>query len=122
MKSDTLFQGLKSAIFGTLFSVVLALIYALVLFFFPMSTTVTAVVSQILKSLSLCLACMICIREEGGIKKGLGAGVLFTLLSYLSFSAIGGDFSLSWLILLDFALGISVGALSGIAAVNLKRA
>jgi hypothetical protein len=46
---------------------------------------------------------------------------LFTALSYLAFSAFGGDFSLSWLIFVEVGVAFLAGALSGILAVNLKR-
>ena len=122
MDTEKLLQPMKAAVAGTVLSVVCALLLAVVLTFAPMGKATLTIVSQTLKAVSLAVACLLFLRDEGGIGKGLLAGVMFTALSYLCFSAIGGDFSASWLILLDFALGIGVGVLSGIAAVNLKRA
>jgi putative membrane protein (TIGR04086 family) len=120
MRTEHLIQSIKAAVIGTLLSVVFALLLAVVVHFFPMRDGARLVVAQSLKALSLLMGCMLSLKTEGGWKKGMLTGVLFTMLTYLSFSGIGG-FSWSWGILLDLALGVSVGALSGIAAVNLRR-
>ena len=60
-------------------------------------------------------------RGEKGWMKGGGVGLLFTALSYLAFSAIGGDFSLSWMIVLEVVIAFIIGVLAGSLAVNLKR-
>ena len=43
------------------------------------------------------------------------------MLTYLVFAMVGGDFSLSWLILAELAFGAVAGALSGIVAVNVHH-
>ena len=78
-------------------------------------------VDQILKSVSLLIGVFAFVRGEKGWLKGGVAGLLFTALSYLAFSAIGGDFSLSWLIFLELLLAFFTGAIGGILAVNWKR-
>ena len=78
-------------------------------------------INQILKAVSIVVGVFAFARGEKGWLKGGGTGLLFTALSYLAFSAIGGDFSLSWLILLEMATAFLVGAISGILTVNLKK-
>ncbi len=119
---ENVLQSVKAAIVGVLLSILFALLLALVVQFLPLGETARLVTSQTLKGLSLALGCFLSFRTEGGWKKGLLAGVIFTLLTHLSFSAIGGNFAFSWKVLLDLALGLGVGVLSGIAAVNLKKA
>ena len=119
---ENLIESVKAAVVGVLCSVVLALLLALLARFVPLGETALLVLAQTLKGLSLSVGCFLSFRAEGGWKKGLLAGVLFTLLTYLSFSAIGGSFGWSWKVLIDLALGLGVGVLSGIAAVNLKKA
>lgn len=114
-------QPIKAAIVSTLIGLVLSVLFAVVCYFFPMSPKVVLIVTQSLKCLSLLLGCLLCVTREGGWWKGLVAGALFTALSFLTFSAVGGDFSLSWLILLDLLSGVLVGTLGGIAAVNLRK-
>ena len=78
-------------------------------------------INQTLKVLAVSLGTLLFVRGEKGWLKGLAIGLIFTALSYLAFSAIGGDFSLSWLILVELLFGVLAGALSGAIAVNIKR-
>ena len=114
-------QPVKAAVFSTLIGLFLCFLFAVIRYFFPMPSGWTLLVVQTLKAVALLLGCLLCLSKEGGWWKGLVSGALFTALSFLTFSAVGGDFSLSWLILLDALIGLIVGALGGIAAVNLKR-
>ena len=77
--------------------------------------------NQLLKAVSVIVGVFTVVQGEKGWLKGGGAGLLFTALSYLAFSAIGGDFSLSWLILLEVSIAFLTGAVSGILTVNLKK-
>ena len=119
---ENVLESVKAAIVGVLISILFALLLALFVRFVPLGETARQVVAQTLKGLSLAVGCFLFFRVEGGWKKGLLAGVIFTLLTHLSFSAIGGSFVWSWKMLIDLALGLGVGLLSGIAAVNLKKA
>ena len=115
---ENVLQSVKAAIVGVLLSI----LFALLARFVPLGATVLVVLAQTLKGISLAVGCFLFFRTEGGWKKGLLAGGIFTLLTYLSFSAIGGGFGWSWKVIIDLALGLGVGILSGIAAVNLKKA
>ena len=77
-------------------------------------------VNQTIKAISIALGTLVFVRGEKGWLKGGAVGLLFTALSYLAFSALGGDFSLGWLIFAEMAIALLVGAVSGILAVNLK--
>jgi putative membrane protein (TIGR04086 family) len=63
---------------------------------------------------------MISVRDRGWLK-GMIAGVLSVLLSFLLFSLIGGEFSLTPFFLAEVLFGGIVGAIAGIVAVNLHR-
>ena len=78
-------------------------------------------VTQTIKALALAMGALMFVRGEKGWLKGSGVGLLFTALSYLAFSSLGGDFSLSWLIFVELAIAVVVGGVSGIIAVNLKK-
>ena len=121
MQTEHIVQSLKASVFATGLSLVFALIFAVIVRFCSVTETTQLVVAQSLKAISLAAGCLGCIKTDGGWKKGLLAGIVFTLLTYFSFSAIGGGLSWSWKWLLDVALGVAIGSLSGIAAVNLKR-
>lgn len=118
---DSVFSVLKGALLALGVSLLAAVVFAVVLRSAPIPDKAVYPVNQALKVLSVALGAGLCVRGEKGWLKGGGVGLLFTAVSYLAFAAIGGDFSLSWLILAELALGFFAGALSGIIAVNLKR-
>ena len=76
---------------------------------------------QTLKVVFILLSALLFIRGEKGWLKGGAVGLLFTALSYLTFSAIGGDFSLSWLVLVEIILALFAGVIGGVIGVNLRR-
>jgi len=116
-----LFQILKGVAVALALSLLSAVILANVLRFSPLPDKVIYPINQTIKVLAVALGTLLCVREEKGILKGLAVGTLFTALSYLTFSAIGGDFSLSWIILAELALSAFAGIVCGIIAVNLKK-
>jgi len=119
------FEGAFSIVKGVLLalgvSALLAVIFAVVLRSVSLGEEVIYPVNQGIKGVAVLLGSAVFVRGEEGWLKGGVIGVLFTALSYLAFSSLGGDFSLSWLIVAELALGVFTGALGGIIAVNLKR-
>ncbi len=124
MQNENSFQGVFSILKGLAIALCCSLIFALVFAFVLRVRSIPEKaiypVNQVLKTLALAVGGLLCIRGEKGFVKGGVLGLLFTMLSYLTFSAIGGDFSLSWLILVELLGGVLTGALCGIIAVNLR--
>ena len=115
------FQVIKSVGIAMIIAVLLVAAVSATLLYFGVNERTVYAVNQGVKVISILLGCLCGLREEKGFLKGLGVGLLFTALSYLAFSAIGGDFSVGWLILLELATAFLVGAISGILTVNLKK-
>jgi putative membrane protein (TIGR04086 family) len=115
------FSIVKGVLFALAVSLLGAIVFAVILRACSLSDKVIYPTNQILKSLSVLLGVFLFTRGEKGWLKGGIIGLLFTAVSYLAFSALGGDFSLSWLIIAELLLGLFVGALSGIIAVNVRR-
>lgn len=120
MNKENVLEVIKSALAGVAVSLVFALGLAFFVRIRPLNSGVQLAVAQTLKSLSLLIGCLLFLRGEGGWRKGLFAGVLFAVLSYLLFSSVGG-FAWSWKVLVDLAMGLGVGLFSGIVAVNLTH-
>ncbi len=118
---EDVFQVVKGTGLALLISVVTALLFAVVLRCTYIPDTCIYPVNQTLKAIALAVGVLVCVRGEKGFLKGGGIALLFTALSYLAFSAIGGDFSLSWLIIVEVFLAVMIGVLSGSIAVNLRR-
>ena len=120
MNKESFLEIVKAALAGVAVSVVFVLGLALFVRLCPLDSGIQLAVAQTLKAISLLLGCLLFLRTDGGWKKGLLAGAVFTLLTYLIFSSVGG-FVWSWKILIDLVLGLGVGLFSGIVAVNLTR-
>ena len=118
---DGAFSIVKGALFSMAFSLLLAIVFAVILRMGAISDGVIYPINQVIKVVAVALGVLLFVRGEKGWIKGGVIGLVFTALSYLLFSAIGGDFSLSWMIIIELAVGFFSGALSGIIAVNLKR-
>ena len=116
------FSIIKATGFALAFSLLSAVIFAVILQTTSLSERVIYPINQTIKGISIALGVLFLVRGEKGWLKGVAVGLLFTALSYLAFSAIGGDFSLGWLILLEVLIAALVGAISGSLAVNLRRA
>lgn len=115
------FQVVKGVAFALAFSLLSAIIFASVLRFSGISDKVIYPVNQTVKVLSAFLGAVFFVRGEKGLLKGVAIGLLFTALSYLTFSAIGGDFSLSWWIIVELVLATLAGIVGGVLGVNIRR-
>ena len=114
------FSVLKSVGIALGVSFFASILFAVVLRFLPNAEVVIYPVNQTVKVVAILLGSLLFIRGERGWIKGACVGLLFTALSYLAFSAVGGDFSLSWLIFAEIFFAVMAGAIGGIIAVNLK--
>ncbi len=118
---DGVFSVIKGTLLSLAFSLLSAVIFAVVLRTANIGEQWIYPINQVLKALSILIGVLVFVRGEKGWLKGGAVGLLFTALSYLAFSAIGGDFSLGWLIILEVVLALLIGAVSGSLAVNLRR-
>ena len=115
------FTVVKATLLALAVSLLAALAFAVILRVSGMGERWIYTINQVLKAISVMVGVFVFIQGEKGWLKGGCAGVSFTGLSYLALSAIGGDFSLGWLILLEVFTAFLVGAISGILAVNVKK-
>ncbi|MBR2903124.1 MAG: YrzE family protein [Clostridia bacterium] len=121
ISSNFAFQVVKGTAVALLASLISVAIYAVVLKWVPASNLVVTIVTQVLKSVALAVGVLLSVRGEKGLIKGCVCGLLFSMLGYLTFSALGGGFSLSWLILVELLVFVAVGGLMGVVAVNVKK-
>ena len=121
MNGDGVFSIVKAVLLSLAVSLLASVVFAVILRATSWERNVIYPVNQIVKVVSIALGALVFVRGEKGWLKGGAVGLLFTALSYLAFSALGGDFSLSWLIFVEVGVAFLAGALSGILAVNLKR-
>ena len=118
---DSFFTIIKAAGLALALSLLGAVIFAVVLRISDGADKMIYPITQTIKGVALVVGVLACVRGEKGWLKGGGAGLMFTALSYLAFSALGGDFSLSWVILIEVIGTFLAGAIGGALAVNLKK-
>ncbi len=125
MQNETLgngfFQIIKGVALALAFSLLSAVVLASILQTTGISDKVIYPINQTVKVVAVLLGSLTFVRGEKGFLKGGAIGALFTALSYLTFSAIGGDFSLSWLIFVEMFLALFAGVVGGAIAVNRRR-
>ena len=115
-----LLQIVKAVVLAVLFCLVAVLIFSLVLKFASLSDSVIKPVNQFIKVFAILFGCFFALRGEKGWLKGIAVGLLTVMLTCLVFAMVGGDFSMSWLIVAELAFGAVAGLLSGIIAVNVR--
>lgn len=115
------FPIVKAVLLALGVSLLLAVTFAVVLRATSWGENIVYPVNQVIKVIAVMVGTLAFVRGEKGWLQGGIVGLLFTALSYLAFSSIGGDFSLSWLILLELGVAFLAGSLSGILAVNLRK-
>ena len=116
-----LFQIVKGVALGLAVALLSTVIFAWVLQYAPMAIKWVYIVNQIIKLVSVAVGVTVCVQGEKGYLKGGAIALLFTALSYLTFAALGGDFSLGWMVLVELILAVATGVLFGAIAVNFKR-
>ena len=114
----TLVKGVGAALGCSLLSTV---ILACLLRFGALPDKAIYPINQVLKVVFVAASAILFVRGEKGWLQGGITGLLFTALAYVTFSAIGGDFSLSWLAIVELILAFFAGALGGVIGVNLRR-
>ena len=115
------FTVMKATLFALAVSLLMVLGFAVLLRAGGIGEGWIYPVNQVLKAVSIMVGVFTFVKGEKGWLKGGGTGLLFTALSYLAFSAIGGDFSLGWLIFAEIVVAFLVGGVSGILTVNIKK-
>ena len=115
------FMIIKGAGLALALSLLFTVIFACILKVTESAGSFVYPVTQVLKVLSAIIGSIAFVRGEKGWLKGMGIGLAFTALSYLAFSSLGGDFSLSWLILFELLITCLASAFGGILAVNWKK-
>ena len=112
---------LGATLISLLSSLLFVLLFALIIRWADLDEKVIVPVNYAIKFLSIFLGVMIMFKDnKNGILKGLIAGAVFMLLSFLIFNAMDGfkSVNFNWIDLIFRPAG---GAISGIVKVKLKN-
>ena len=80
------------------------------------------VINQVIKVLSVLLGVSLTLKKDKtkGLLKGAGVGALYTLLAYLVFSVLVGNFNFGLSLVFDTIFAAVIGLICGVIFVNVK--
>ena len=115
------FGFIKGTVIAVIFSLLAVLIFAFLIKIFSIPMGAISPVTIVLKIIAVALGAYASVSQNRGALKGGIAGVIITIITFLIFSIIGKSFSINLSFLWEILLGVTVGAVVGIIAVNLKK-
>jgi putative membrane protein (TIGR04086 family) len=113
-------EGVKAVLIAIICALVLTSAFALIMQVAALSNKVILPVNLTIKAVSVFVGCVCALRGQRGWLRGLAVGLAFTCLSGLLFALVGGEFSFTWLLIVEVLFGAVIGALSGMFSVNLR--
>lgn len=122
-KNKLLSVVLKGVVVGLCVALVGILLFAFVLRFTSVSDKIIAPVNQVIKGVSIFLGVFLGLKNHktNGLLSGLSIGLLFTVIAFLVFSLLDGNFVFDKTFFSDIIFGSIIGAICGIICVNLKK-
>ncbi len=116
-------QVLKGVLIATSISLVGILLFALIIKFVGITDNFIMPINQVIKVLSIFFGCFVALKKQcgKGIFKGMAIGFFYTLLAYVLFSSLSGNFAFNWSLLNDLLFGVVLGGISGIIVANIRK-
>lgn len=111
---------LKGALIALSVSLIGILTFAFIIRFATISDGAISPINQVIKGVSILLGCFIGLKKskEMGFISGLVIGIFYTIIAFITFSILDGQFVFSKTLLNDLLFGGIIGAICGIIAVN----
>lgn len=122
-RNSVILNVIKGAFWGVAFSLVCVLIFAFIIKFTSISESAIQPVNQVIKGASILFACFIVGKKikQNGWLIGLLTGLLYTVLSFLIFSILDGQFTFGLNVLNDVIFGSIMGLIAGIICIGLRK-
>lgn len=114
---------IKGSLIALCISLVGILIFAFILKFASISDKAIRPINQIIKGISVLIGVFVAMRkvDKMGLVGGLLIGLVYTILAFVVFSILDGNFEFNLTLLNDLLFGGIMGAICGIIAVNVKK-
>ena len=120
--SGSFFQFFKAIFIALIITFLSIIIFALVIKATNLQDNLITPINLGIKALSVIIGTIIWTKDKtGGLKKGLLFAVIYTTLSFLTFSMLSKSFNLGVNLLLDYVFLVFVGMIVGIIRVNTKK-
>ncbi len=116
-------QVLKGALMALSVCLIAILIFAFVLRFVAVSDSLIKPINQVIKTISILIGTFYGLKKskDMGLISGLVIGLMFTIISFIAFSALDGSFEFGISLINDCLFGSIIGGVCGIIAVNLRK-
>lgn len=116
-------QVLKGALMALSVCLIAILIFAFILRFVAISDSLIKPINQVIKTLSILVGTFYALKKskDMGLISGLVIGLMFTIISFIAFSVLDGNFEFGISLVNDCLFGSIIGGVCGIIAVNLKK-
>lgn len=111
----------KSVCIAAIVTLAAVLVFALLVKLFSIGSGAITAVNQVIKAVAIFVGCMVCVKPERGLLKGLVSGVAVIILTYFLFAILAGEITFGWTNVLDLVFGALVGAVSGFVAGFVKN-
>ena len=114
---------LKGSLMALSVCLIAILIFAFVLRTFTISDGVIRPINQVIKIISILFGVFFGLKKskDMGLISGMLIGLLFTIISFVSFSILDGNFDFGISLLNDCLFGSIIGGVCGIIAVNFRK-
>ena len=114
---------LKGSLIAISVSLVGILIFAFFIKYVAVPTEAIKPVNQVIKGISLLVGTFVGLRKinKMGLINGLLIGLFYTVLAFLIFSILDGNFEFSKSLVNDILFGGIIGSICGIISVNFRK-
>jgi putative membrane protein (TIGR04086 family) len=114
---------LKGALISLSISLVGVLVFAFFIKYVAVPTEAIKPINQVIKGISLLAGTFISMKKikQMGLINGLLIGLAYTLLAFLVFSILDGNFEFDRTLINDTLFGGIIGSICGIISVNFRR-
>lgn len=114
---------LKGSLVSLAISLVLILIFAFFIKYVAVPESAIKPINQVIKGISLLVGIFIALKKSSqmGLVSGLLIGLSYTILAFVVFSILDGNFELSKTLVNDLLFGGIIGGICGVIAVNFKK-
>ena len=114
---------LKGSLVALSVSLVGILIFAFFIKYVAVPTEAIKPVNQVIKGISLLVGTFVALKKvnQMGLINGLLIGLCYTVIAFLVFSILDGNFEFNKTLVNDLLFGGIIGGICGVIVVNLKR-
>ena len=122
-KTHNWLNAIKGVFWAISVSLLCVLLFAFIIKFTSITENAISPINQVIKILSIFIGCYIASKkiESNGWFWGLIIGGLYTILAFLIFSILDGEFRFTLNLLNDFVFGSIIGLISGIITFAIRK-